>query len=692
MMSTTRIAGVCHLRGDWDVDAAGGEKGVNEEIPFVEKSPAGPTIASAGGGCANGAAADSPRLANGERCGQRSGQQYAHIRSGSVSFRDEREPALEYECSRASSLPVDEEALFNELSKRRTSWRQSLEAAFDGVLLDVRKHLQQHGGLTGLPPPPGSRCCHEHAATTAGGCSGFGAPSGIMSNPSLLKVAEGNGAEPSETSAECASETSPAEPKRRISTITVNNREFMPADAEKEKAQEGLHNAGYGSQGQRMACVLSFDDRESESWLRFTETARRHFGWQKGGSQNPIMVLMERLRDFTDHKVFELFFAFLILLNTAVMAAEMQLHSLDVCYNLDWHNCKRPAKDIWPGAEELFIVLDMAFGVVFTVEIALKLLAWHIYFFAKFWNYVDTACVIGWYIVVAASADMVFDPLLMRLARVVKLARFLRLVKTVKMFDALQLLVGSLRASALILFWSAMLLLLVMSCAALVSHQVMLSYITDENLPTDIRDSAFEIFGSFVRSFVTIYQLTFSLDTPAPSVCFELNAYFALPILLYQGIIGFAVIKVIEAVFLNETIKIASTNDDLMVMEKNRWEDMHEQKVKALFEQADESQDGLVDYSEFMMIMSDEKVTHWMEAMGIEVEEPRLVWDLLCSWSKIHGGHTDKLNVQWFVKGIGRLKGQAKSLDVLKLLREIGDLKIQLEQINGVVRMGNSSS
>eukprot|EP00929_Paragymnodinium_shiwhaense_P119877 TRINITY_DN9178_c0_g2_i2.p1 TRINITY_DN9178_c0_g2~~TRINITY_DN9178_c0_g2_i2.p1 ORF type:complete len:621 (+),score=101.61 TRINITY_DN9178_c0_g2_i2:86-1948(+) len=430
----------------------------------------------------------------------------------------------------------------------------------------------------------------------------------------------------------------------------------------------------------RLARTMSSEHQSSDVYRR----KMKALGGYNVGPVGTSCTFLERLRSFTEHRGFEMFFAVLIVLNTLNMSIEYQYKSLDVCYNIGFPKCTRPAKQLWQGAEDIFYYLDLAFGFTFTAEVSLKLISQHIDFFKFLWNYIDSLSLLGWYLVLLSDADLIVSPMLLRLARIARLLRFLRLVKAVQMFDVLCLLIGSLRASVAILLWSSLLLLLIMCSAALVSHTLILNYINDESLSLEVRHEAYIVFGSFVRSFLTIHGLTFSLDINAAWVVFELNEWFAVPLLMYQILVSFAVIKVIEAVFLQETIKLAATNDDLVIMEKNRWEAMQETKVRALFNEADESGDGYVDYDEFMMIMSDDKVVSWLEAIDVEVEDPRMVWELLCSWSKCPGG--SKLNAQAFVKGVGRLKGWAKSLDLLRMLRELGDLKAQMGVIDEAIR------
>eukprot|EP00929_Paragymnodinium_shiwhaense_P088942 TRINITY_DN4923_c0_g1_i2.p1 TRINITY_DN4923_c0_g1~~TRINITY_DN4923_c0_g1_i2.p1 ORF type:complete len:618 (-),score=90.66 TRINITY_DN4923_c0_g1_i2:100-1953(-) len=463
-----------------------------------------------------------------------------------------------------------------------------------------------------------------------------------------------------------------------MTTITDLDEGEQDSESTHDEATEKALHRQMCAADNRTACAVT---GESHDWDRFA-TKITSCQTAEGGPPGCCNGFFTRLRAITENTYFELTFAALILLNTCTMAIEFQYHSLDVCFNIDYPNCERPKEELWPGADMAFWILEMAFGLLFTSEVSLKLLGQGVYFICSGWNCLDFIIILSWMLTTLSETDIGMNPMLMRLARIARLLRFLRLVKTVQMFNVLQLLIGSLRASGLILFWSAVVLTVVMVCASLVSHSVMLNYIQDESLDMETRHEAYMVFGSFARSFMTMYQMTFGLDNNASGMCFELSEWFGIPLIMYQGLVSFAVIKVIEAVFLNETIKLAASNDELMIMEKNRWESMQEDKVHSLFKEADESGDGLIDCAEFMLIMQDERITAWLEAMEVEVTNPKMVWDLLCSFSARHGGAADRLSAEWFVKGIARLKGGAKSLDLLAMHRELDALSTRIQTLD----------
>eukprot|EP00929_Paragymnodinium_shiwhaense_P088948 TRINITY_DN4923_c0_g4_i2.p1 TRINITY_DN4923_c0_g4~~TRINITY_DN4923_c0_g4_i2.p1 ORF type:complete len:446 (-),score=56.10 TRINITY_DN4923_c0_g4_i2:234-1571(-) len=404
-----------------------------------------------------------------------------------------------------------------------------------------------------------------------------------------------------------------------------------------------------------------------------------------GAQQGRRSGFFPLLRAVTDHKYFELAFAALILLHTCTIGIEFQYHSLDVCFNLGFPKCERPKEQLWPGADIVLWRLEMLFGILFTSEVCLRLVAQRVHFFASGWNCTDLFIILGWLIAILKNTQLAINPVVARVARVARLLRFLRLVKTVQMFNVLQLLIGSLRASGLVLLWSTVVLGIIILCTALISHCLMLTYIKDVSLDLEARYEIYMAFGSFTRSLLTMYQLTFSLNNAASGLP-KLSEWFAIPFIVYHVLVSFAVIKVIEAVFLNETIKLNAANEELMLTEKRRWEAVLEEKIHALFLEVGESNDGLIDFGVFMIIMNDQLVLTWLEVVGVEVADPKMVWDLMCSFSGLHVCDTNRLSAHWFVKGMARLKGGAKSLDLLAMLRELEALSAKMQTLDRKLR------
>merc|ERR1719183_1757202 len=83
---------------------------------------------------------------------------------------------------------------------------------------------------------------------------------------------------------------------------------------------------------------------------------------------------------------------------------------------------------------------------------------------------------------------------------------------------------------------------------------------------------------------------------------------------------GFAFLSVINAVFIQETFKVASLDDNVLVWQKSMARKMHAHKMRSFVQMADASGDGKIDLEEFQSILSIDSVSTWFAAQGLDAE------------------------------------------------------------------------
>merc|ERR1719498_1449333 len=132
----------------------------------------------------------------------------------------------------------------------------------------------------------------------------------------------------------------------------------------------------------------------------------------------------------------------------------------------------------------------------------------------------------------------------------------------------------------------------------------------------------FEYFGSFTRCLLSMFELTLANWPPVTRLLSEeVSEWFMILCLIHKITIGFAVIGVINGVILQETFKVAQTDDMVMVRQKKRATAILRKKMTLLFEALDNSGDGELDYEEFATISEIPEVKTWLAAMEIETED-----------------------------------------------------------------------
>lgn len=364
--------------------------------------------------------------------------------------------------------------------------------------------------------------------------------------------------------------------------------------------------------------------------------------------------------------MFEVFSAGIIALTTITAALEVQYQSFEIGQEVDYRWYESSSEQTWPGAGKLFEVMDYVCGVLFTVEVVTKALALRSDFCHDSWNFLDLSVTICWYVELLGTSYVPLDPTLLRMGRLVRLFRLLKLAKKIEGFDSLYLMTTAVRGSASSLMWSCLLLFLFQIIVALFVHSILANwYLSNNNRPLDERQEVFAYWGSFTRSILTTFEMTLA-DFPEP--CRMLSEYvsewFMVFFIAHKLTIGFAVIGVINGVFIQETFKVATTDDQLMIRQRERMVKTHAQKMERLFEAADGSGDGLVDVEEFQATLREPDVQTWLASMDLDVEDAGVVFQL------VDADGDGRLTAEELVAGVSRLMGDARNLDLLVLMRE----------------------
>jgi hypothetical protein len=366
---------------------------------------------------------------------------------------------------------------------------------------------------------------------------------------------------------------------------------------------------------------------------------------------------------------FELAVAAIIMANALVMSVQIQWQGLDLGHVLEYRGYTSTGVDTWPGAGGAFDFCDFVFGVIYLVELSIKVVGLKLAWMRDPWNYLDLMICTLWVVENTAkhSLGLPTQSAVLRVARLFRLLRLIKVLRTLNGFDSLYLLMTTLKGSLAVLGWSCVLLFVVQMMIAMVLWFVLkVAYFDQSSYPVDERREVFEYFGTFARVMLTMFELTLANWPPVCRLLVEyVSEWFMLFFIFHKLTIGFAVVGVINGVFMQETFKVASTDDRIMMRQRQREVKIHTEKMKKLFNAADESGDGVIDSDEFKAIIADPEINMWLASMDIPVRDPESLYLLL----DVDGD--GELTCEELVKGAMKLRGAAKSLDVLAIRRDM---------------------
>jgi len=267
------------------------------------------------------------------------------------------------------------------------------------------------------------------------------------------------------------------------------------------------------------------------------------------------------------------------------------------------------------------------------------------------------------------------NPSMMRLVRLTRVMRLLKVVKTVKAFDSLFLLMKSLAASVDALFWSFIILLLTMAATGMLLNQLLFDYMNDVDEPVKGRREVFQYYGTFSKSMVSMYEITLGNWVPSCRTLMKhVSDWYGLFYCLYSCTGCFAVVNVIRAVFITETNRVASSDDEVMLMKKQRAQEQYLAKVHDLFMELDDDGDGRVSRDEFKALAEDKVLRAFLSSLDLDFGELEHLFNLLDDGD-------GAVELHEFTYGVSMLRGPAKSIDVVTMLKVIHRLELKVDAV-----------
>jgi len=228
-----------------------------------------------------------------------------------------------------------------------------------------------------------------------------------------------------------------------------------------------------------------------------------------------------------------------------------------------------------------------------------------------------------------------------------------------EIFDNLVLMVKGIQASTPVLIWVVVLLGPVIACISLAMTFTLVDFIQDVTKPQKERIECYAYFGTFSRSMLSMFEVTFGNWQPHCRFLYaNVDERWALFFMFYKLFMGIAVLRVVYGVFLHVTFRCTNSNEELLAAQKAREDRKFARKIHEMFEHFDTDGTGSLSKEEFHEIAQDVHAQNLLVALDLKVKDAELVFDLADA-----GGDGD-LSAEEMIEGFKSLKGFARSIDV----------------------------
>eukprot|EP00434_Breviolum_minutum_P008679 symbB.v1.2.007650.t1/scaffold466.1/size200410/3 len=366
-----------------------------------------------------------------------------------------------------------------------------------------------------------------------------------------------------------------------------------------------------------------------------------------------------------------------IALNLVVMICQVQWQGYENAFALGL----RTDDGNWGNAEEVFEGVEKAFISIYLFDVILRLIFLPLKRLRSPLEFFDTivvlVCAVEAYILRPSGlAD--WDALvILRLLRCFRILRVVRMFRFMKLFQALHILIQTMGGMLVDLFWGTLLLLITVLASGLLMATLAHYYIQDDSVEMTTRQFLYERFGHADSSFYYMFEAatTTAWVSSAAPLIFEVNKMFALLWIPFVIFVNFAMMRVIAALFLKETLEMAAKERERVAQDAAKTKDRMAQSLKVVFKLADDTGDGCVEHDSFLTMLQEESVISTLNSMGVNHHEVRALVDLLSE------GGLYPIPISDFLHAALTMHESAKTIHMMQTAADIARLERELTAI-----------
>mmetsp|Transcript_75460 Transcript_75460/g.209622 ORF Transcript_75460/g.209622 Transcript_75460/m.209622 type:complete len:237 (-) Transcript_75460:97-807(-) len=154
----------------------------------------------------------------------------------------------------------------------------------------------------------------------------------------------------------------------------------------------------------------------------------------------------------------------------------------------------------------------------------------------------------------------------------------------------------------------------------------------------------------------------------------EISWLYRLIFASYILFVMIGVMNVLTGIFVERATQLRGIDRDLVIRAEQARNEAFWVEMKGLFEEADTDGSGTINYQEFVDYLKNKDVRAYLASQQLDSFDARQLFNIL------DVKEDQEIGVEEFILGCTRLKGLAKSVDVVALLQETRNLSQKLKK------------
>merc|ERR1719471_1391066 len=125
-------------------------------------------------------------------------------------------------------------------------------------------------------------------------------------------------------------------------------------------------------------------------------------------------------------------------------------------------------------------------------------------------------------------------------------------------------------------------MLFIIQCiVGMIMSQLLQQFLMDTSNSLESRKEVYRYYGTFTYTMITMFEIHLANWAPACRVLVdEVGEVYGLAFVCYRCLAAFAVLNVINAVFIQQTMKVAQNNSEVRIMQTQRAQEHYNRQLE----------------------------------------------------------------------------------------------------------------